>query len=66
MENEIKLKKYKVLNPISIGGRVERGAIVKLTEKEAKNIGDHYLEEVGGEKEPIDPVEGDKKKGRKK
>lgn len=48
MAKEIK-KSYKVLNPISIGGRVERGSIINLTESEAKNIGDYYLEEVNVE-----------------
>jgi len=45
MEKEIK-KKYRVLNPIGYDGRKERGEIVIMTEAEAKNIGDHYLEEV--------------------
>ena len=44
------LKKYRVLKPVVIAGRVEAGAIVELSEAEAANIGiGEYLEEVATE-----------------
>lgn len=44
------IKKYKVLKPIALGGRIERGEIVSIPEEQAKNIGiGDYLEPVEGE-----------------
>lgn len=41
-------KEYKVLNPFAhpLGGRVERGEIVSLTEDEASNFGPTYVQLV--------------------
>lgn len=36
-------KKYRVTNPVSWGGRIERGVILELTEKEAIDIGEVEL-----------------------
>lgn len=37
------MKDYKVLKPIGLDGRREVGEIVKLTDEQAKSIGDEYV-----------------------
>lgn len=55
------VKKYKVLHPILLSGRCERGEIVDLHESKASKIGPRFLEEVDGEssvqEEPGNPNE---------
>lgn len=39
-------KLYRVLNPIAHGGRVERGTEIELTDEQAANYGENYVELV--------------------
>ena len=55
------LKKYRVLKAVIISGRVEAGAIVELSEADAKNIGvGEYLEEVAPPAEQAKPADAEK------
>lgn len=38
------MKKYKVLNPISFGGRHERGSIITISDHDAKRFDDKDIE----------------------
>lgn len=51
------MKKYKVLNPISFGGRRERGEIVEMTDETAKAIGPDYVIEAGKTETVSEPEE---------
>lgn len=43
-------KKYRILRAIAYDGARDRGSLIELTEKEARNIGGEYLEELPDKK----------------
>lgn len=53
------IKKYKVLRPIAISGRLEAGAEVELPEDEANNIGTDFLKEIDETTEEGEEVTGE-------
>lgn len=58
--------KYKVLNPISWGGRRERGEIVEMSPEQAENIGSEYLTQVEDEAAVSGPKTADEFTGEYK
>lgn len=63
--------KFKVLRPVGLSGRKERGEIVELSLEDAKNVGGEYLKAVNvdgfgrvtdNDEVTLDKVEPEKKK----